>query len=318
MPLSSYNTCSLKNHLRRRTLLCNSIKLYPSQPTSTTLVPLEKKLNLKTVFKQHLTEFALVSLLLTAPPSFAVENLTILSPDNPLADVAKIVASERRPIINQNLFDLERETGWKLRIATKQSQEQFQSSDLRSAWINEVGDKRIAIIQVDVSSPNILKWDYIGDDFISEGGPLRRPFWIELQSRFGNMFYVREEGESAVVDNVVESLSTCLRRPDGCRVVPGLPQNQYIFTLIVSVAGGLICGFVSRLEPQGFIKQRWVWVLLFSPLWGSLFVSFGLGPIVSRTDDVLPLVGNTSAFLLTVLVFQLVRGAPLFPPEEQQ
>lgn len=31
---------------------------------------------------------------------------------------------------------------------------------------------------------------YIGDDVLTV---LRRPFWIELESRFGNLFYVREQ-----------------------------------------------------------------------------------------------------------------------------
>jgi hypothetical protein len=39
-------------------------------------------------------------------------------------------------------------------------------------------------------------------------------------------------------------------------------------------------------------------VLLFSPLWGSLFVNFGLGPIVSRTQDLGPVAANTAAFLV--------------------
>ena len=38
----------------------------------------------------------------------------------------------------------------------------------------------------------------------------------------------------------------CLRR-----VVPGLPDNQYQFTLGLSIAAGLILGFVTQLEPQG-------------------------------------------------------------------
>lgn len=43
----------------------------------------------------------------------------------------------------------------------------------------------------------------------------------------------------------------CLGRPNGCVVVPGLPEEQYYFTLITSIAGGLVAGFVSKLEPQG-------------------------------------------------------------------
>jgi hypothetical protein len=47
----------------------------------------------------------------------------------------------------------------------------------------------------------------------------------------------------------------------------------------------------------GMVKRKWVWLLLFSPLWGSLFINFGLGPIVSRTSDLAPIAGNTAGFL---------------------
>lgn len=43
----------------------------------------------------------------------------------------------------------------------------------------------------------------------------------------------------------------CLGKPGGCLVVPGVPDEQYYFTLLTSVAGGLVAGFVSKLEPQG-------------------------------------------------------------------
>jgi hypothetical protein len=46
------------------------------------------------------------------------------------------------------------------------------------------------VLQFDPSSPNILNLFYVGDEALFK---LRRPFWTELQSRFGNMFYVREQ-----------------------------------------------------------------------------------------------------------------------------
>lgn len=59
----------------------------------------------------------------------------------------------------------------------------------------------------------------------------------------------------------------------------------------------------------GMVQRKWIWVLLFSPLWGTLFISFGIGPIVSRTSDRLPVLLNTAAFLAAALV---VRLSPLF------
>jgi hypothetical protein len=51
-------------------------------------------------------------------------------------------------------------------------------------------DKKTILLVFDPTAPNVFGYDYIGDDVLL--GPLRRPFWIELQSRFGNMFYVQE------------------------------------------------------------------------------------------------------------------------------
>jgi hypothetical protein len=102
---------------------------------------------------------------------------------------------------------------------------------------------------------------------------------------------VREQGESAAVLGALDALTSCLAA-GGCAVVPGLTTDHYFFTLAVSVAGGVVAGAAARLEPQGFVQRRAVWVLLFAPLWGSLFINFGLGPVVTRTDDVLPVLGN--------------------------
>lgn len=64
--------------------------------------------------------------------------------------------------------------------------------------------------QADPSSPNILNVPFIGDDVLAK---LRRPFWTELESRFGNMFYVREQvGMNSLPQNnlVYECLISCL------------------------------------------------------------------------------------------------------------
>lgn len=62
-----------------------------------------------------------------------------------------------------------------------------QMDRFRSIW---KVDRSTVIIVFDPSAPNIFGYEYLGDNILL--GPLRRPFWIELQSRFGNMFYVRD------------------------------------------------------------------------------------------------------------------------------
>jgi len=66
-----------------------------------------------------------------------------------------------------------------------------------------------------------------------------------VAKRYGNLYFVREEGEDQSILQSLES-KTCLRQ-GGCRVVPGLPREQWILTLITSVVGGLICGL--QLSP---------------------------------------------------------------------
>ncbi|MFM6219612.1 MAG: TPM domain-containing protein, partial [Dolichospermum sp.] len=49
--------------------------------------------------------------------------------------------------------------------------------------------------------------------------------------------------------------------------------------------------------------------LIFSPLWGMLFIAFGIAPVITRTSDWLPLVRNISAFAIGALVAYL---SPVF------
>jgi len=70
------------------------------------------------------------------------------------------------------------------------------------------------------------------------------------------------------------------------------------------VLGGLICGFAAQPRKPGQ-AIAWQWALVFSPLWGILFVAFGIGPVVSRTSEWLPLVRNILGFTIGALVAYL-------------
>ena len=45
------------------------------------------------------------------------------------------------------------------------------------------------LLQYDPSAPNLMAFPYIGDEVLAK---LHRPFWTELSSRFGNIFYLRQ------------------------------------------------------------------------------------------------------------------------------
>lgn len=227
-------------------------------------------------------------------------------------DGAKLIATEKRATLSQELLNFESEKGWRVRVYTNNGpEERPKDVPVRAAWRP---DDKTVVIDFDPTSPNIISYYYIGQSALQQ---LHRPFWIELQSRFGNLYYIREEGEQAAVLNSVGAVVECLGRSGGCYVVPGLPSEQYGFTLLTSVAGGLICGSALLIEPQGFVQRQWIWAVLFFPLWGSLFLSFGLGPIVSRTNDRTPLIANTASFLVAAALPKLGKVLMAPPPRQQ-
>ena len=62
----------------------------------------------------------------------------------------------------------------------------MQLAQIRAAWGT---DPRTVLVFVDPTSPNILQFRS-GADVQAR---LARPFFVELQSRYGNLFFVREE-----------------------------------------------------------------------------------------------------------------------------
>lgn len=223
-----------------------------------------------------------------------------LLPDEPttIIDLAKSLTAIQEETLNQDLENFEAETGWKLRVLT-----QFDRTPGRAVkdfW--DLDDKSVLLV-ADARGGNILNFS-VGDALYEL---MPRTFWIELQTRYGNQFFVRENGEDQSIIQALDSIKTCLRQ-GGCQVVPGLPREQWILTLITSVVGGVVCGLAAQPRKEGQIFA-WQWALIFSPLWGILFIAFGIGPVVTRTSDWLPLFRNIVGFALGALVAYL---SPLF------
>jgi len=230
-----------------------------------------------------------------APVAQAYDNPGLLPEiPTPIIDLANSLPSLQEEALVKDLEEFETETGWKLRVLT-----QFDRTPGRAVkefW--GLDDKSILLV-ADSRGGNILNFN-VGDDVYQL---MPRTFWIELQTRFGNLYYVRENGENQAIIQSLESIKNCLRQ-GGCRVVPGLPREQWILTLITSIVGGIICGFAAQPRKEGQIFA-WQWALIFSPLWGILFIAFGIGPVVSRTTDWLPLFRNLAGFLVGALVAYL-------------
>ncbi len=231
---------------------------------------------------------------LPALPAFAYDNPELL-PDSPtnIIDLARTLTAIQEADLDQELTNFEAETGWKLRVLT-----QFDRTPGRAVkefW--GLDDKSVMLV-ADARGGNLLNFS-VGDALYPL---LPRTFWIELQTRYGNQFFVRENGEDQSIIQAIRSLEYCLRR-NGCQVVPGLPREQWILTLITSVVGGVVLGFAA--QPRGGKPFAWQWALIFSPLWGILFIAFGIGPVVTRTTDWLPLLRNIIGFAIGALVAYL-------------
>ncbi len=215
----------------------------------------------------------------------------------PVIDLAKALPSGEEEALARDLEAFEQETGWKLRVLTQF--DRTPGTAVKNYW--GLDDHSLLLV-ADQRGGNLLNFS-VGDAFY----PLMpRTFWIELQTRYGNQYYVRENGEEGAILGALEAVKTCLRQ-GGCQVVPGLPQEQWILTLVTSVLGGIICGFAAHPRKPGQVFA-WQWALIFSPLWGILFVAFGIAPVITRTSDWLPLFRNISGFLAGVLVAYLIPG----------
>jgi hypothetical protein len=233
---------------------------------------------------------------LTATPAFAFENPQLL-PDHPtnVIDLANNLTQIQETKLDAELGQFETETGWKLRVLT-----QFDQTPGRAVKGFWGLDDNTVMLVADGRGGNILNFS-VGQNLYPL---LSRTFWVELQTRFGNQFFVRDNGEDQAIIQTVQTLETCLRQ-NGCAFVPGLPREQWLLTLVTSIIGGLILGFTGqpRKPGDGF---AWQWALIFSPLWGILFISFGVAPVITRTADWLPLARNFIGFFGGAVVAYLI------------
>lgn len=246
---------------------------------------------------RRIWNFCLVAVLVLsswaiAPAALAYDNPELL-PDfeTNVIDLADSLASVQQDQLDQDLSSFESETGWKLRVLTQYDRTPGRA--VKDFW--GLDDKSILLI-ADPRGGNLLNFS-VGDELYKL---LPRTFWIELQTRYGNQFFVQDNGEDRSIIEALDSIKQCLRQ-GGCNVVPGLPREQWILTLVTSILGGVIMGFAAQPRKQGQIVA-WQWALIFSPLWGMLFIAFGLAPVLTRTTDWLPIVRNVAGFAMGALV----------------
>ena len=247
----------------------------------------------------------------TASPCLAYDNPELL-PDHPtpVIDLARAFSDNQRAGLEKSLDQFEQNTGWKLRVLTQY--ERTPGLAIREFWGL---DERSLLVVADPRGGNLLNFN-VGDALFAL---MPRTYWVELQTRFGNQYYVKDHGEDGAILDALNAVEICLDR-GGCQFVPGLPLEQWLWTLTTSVLGGVIAGFAAYPRKEGDVVA-WSWLLLLSPLWVMLFGVFGIAPVVTRTSDVLPLLRNSLGFIggavIAYLIAQATVGRQLNTDQDQ-
>ncbi|MFN7898965.1 MAG: TPM domain-containing protein [Synechococcaceae cyanobacterium] len=251
----------------------------------------------------------LALVLLLAPgggnPAWAFDNPDLL-PDHPtpVIDLAKALTDGQRQALETELNEFEHTSGWKLRVLTQY--DRTPGLAVKDFW--KLDDRSLLLI-ADERGGNLLNFN-VGDALFAL---MPRTFWVELQTRYGNQYYVRDNGQDQAILDSLHAVKGCLAI-GGCQVVPGLPQEQWLLTFFSSVLGGLVVGFAAYPRQPGR-RVEWTWVLLLSPLWIILFCIFGVAPIVTRTPDLLPLARNGLGFLAAAVAAYLIAQATVGQPK---
>ena len=237
--------------------------------------------------------------------TFAYDNPELLPKEQtPIIDLAKTLSEKQRLDLENSLNSYEKETGWKIRVLSQY--EKTPGLAVKKFWDL---DETSLLIVADPRGGNLLSFN-VGDAYFAL---MPRIFWVELQTRFGNQFFVRDNGEDGAILASIKAVETCLDR-GGCEVVPGLPQEQWQWTLLTSLLGGLIAGFAAS-PRKGNESFSIGWLLLLSPLWIMLFGIFGIASVVTRTNDILPLMRNILGFIGSAIGAYLIAERKFKDPD---
>ncbi len=241
----------------------------------------------------YLSGFIIACLCLSISLSaMAIENADLL-PDHqtPVIDLAKSLNDNQRQDLERTLNEYEKQTGWKLKVLTQY--EKTPGKAIKEFWNL---DETSLVLIADARAGNLINFN-VGEAYFAL---MPRIFWVELQTRYGNQFFVKDNGEDGAILESINTIKECLNK-GGCNVVPGLPKEQWLWTLCTSILGGVIAGFASVPRNEKSIIE-WKWLLLMSPLWVMLFGVFGIAPVITRTSDVLPLARNIVSFIACYVI----------------
>ncbi|KAF5208327.1 Thylakoid lumenal 15.0 kDa protein 2 protein [Thalictrum thalictroides] len=126
---------------------------------------------------------------------------------SPVIDVAGFLTSGQEKRLAQEIADIEKTTGFKLRVLA-QNYPDTPGLAIRDFW--QVDDRTIVFV-ADPTFGNILNFN-VGATVDLD---IPRSFWSRLAGKYGNIFYWREKGEEASIEAAVMAISSCLKEPVG-------------------------------------------------------------------------------------------------------
>ena len=244
---------------------------------------------------------AIIIVLSSSLATFAYNNPELLPEEpTPVVDLARALSEKQRENLISTIDNYEKETGWKIRVLSQY--DRTPGLALKNYWNL---DERSLLIVADPRGGNLLNFN-VGDAYFAL---MPRLFWVELQTRFGNQYYVKDHGEDGAILDAISSVRICLDK-GGCNVVPGLPKEQWVWTLVTSILGGIVAGIAAFPRNKDQLIA-WPWFLLLSPLWVMLFGVFGIAPVITRTTEILPLLRNFTGFISALIGSYLLAQATI-------
>ena len=231
----------------------------------------------------------------------AAASLAAAAPPSRVLDRARALSASDVASLERTLAALEADTGFRVRVLSEDGALDGRDRDrdrlalARAAFgapASPSADPWLLVVIADPSQQSVLGFAP-GRDLRAS---LPRDFFSELQGRFGNIFYVRDNGADGAVRAAVAALDTCLRAPaPGCRAVPGVPEAGAWLTLAPSVIAGAVLGYALRQrDAAGNVQMNYVAAT--APLWAFLLVTFGILPVRLRDEDPAALAPNLLGF----------------------
>ncbi|XP_077220405.1 thylakoid lumen 15.0 kDa protein isoform X2 [Tasmannia lanceolata] len=149
-----------------------------------------------------------LSLTGSADAKVGVNKLELLPKEfSPVIDVAGFLSAGQESRLIQEITNLEKDTGFKLRVLA-QNYPDTPGLAVKDFW--QVDDRTIVFV-ADPTFGNILNFN-VGSSVDLD---IPRSFWSRLAGKYGNIFYWKEKGEDASVEAAVMAISSCLREPVG-------------------------------------------------------------------------------------------------------